>query len=82
MLLWLLEDSIRLGPRSRSLTTQGPSYLVSSVHARATRQIGLPHRDPFDALLVAQAATEALVLITADSKILDAGLHHVHDARV
>jgi PIN domain nuclease of toxin-antitoxin system len=55
---------------------------VTSAHARATRDIALPHRDPFDALLVAQAAAEGLVLITADAKILAASTDHVQDARV
>ncbi len=32
----------------------------------------LPHKDPFDAILVAQAAVERLALLTADAKLLTA----------
>lgn len=44
---------------------------------------GLPHRDPFDRLLVAQAAVEGLVLVTADDVLLGAELDGVavRDAR-
>lgn len=35
---------------------------------------GLPHRDPFDRMLVAQAAVEGFVLVTADDVLLGAEL--------
>lgn len=48
---------------------------VSAAHAWASREVtGLPHRDPFDRLLVAQAATEGLPLVTADRALLGATL--------
>ncbi|HSX37808.1 MAG TPA: type II toxin-antitoxin system VapC family toxin [Chlamydiales bacterium] len=42
---------------------------VTSQHAAAT--LGLPdlHRDPFDRILIAQAVSEPLVFLTADSKL-------------
>ena len=46
---------------------------VTTRHAWAVRTLsGLPHRDPFDRLLVAQAADEQMVLLTADRAILAA----------
>jgi PIN domain nuclease of toxin-antitoxin system len=39
-------------------------------HTLASDLIALPHKDPFDALLVAQATTERLTLLTADTKLL------------
>ncbi len=48
---------------------------ITHRHAWATRQIsGLPHRDPFDRLLVAQAATEQIALLTADRALLGADI--------
>src|SRR5215207_5198117 len=41
----------------------------------------LPHKDPFDALLVAQAKVERLTLLTADEKLLLA-LPEAVDARL
>lgn len=54
---------------------------VTWAHAGAYAEIDLPQRDPFDILLVAQAQTDRLTLITADRAILGAGLPGVVDAR-
>lgn len=54
---------------------------VTSSHADAVKMNALPHRDPFDAMLVAQAQSEGLSLVTADRKILAAGVGAV-DARL
>lgn len=44
-------------------------------HSWATRTVtGLPHRDPFDRLLLAQARLERLPLVTADRALLAADL--------
>jgi len=40
---------------------------VRSVHAAATHRLPLHHNDPFDRLLVAQALTEPLRLLSADA---------------
>lgn len=40
---------------------------VRALHAAAAAQLPLHHRDPFDRLLVAQAVTEPLRLLTADA---------------
>lgn len=42
---------------------------VSAVHAAAVRHLPAHHRDPFDRLLIAQALTEPLLLMTDDPLI-------------
>lgn len=59
---------------------------VSSEHAWASRDVaGLPHRDPFDRLLVAQAAAENMLFLTADRVLLGSELGptvRLQDARI
>ena len=43
---------------------------VTALHAARFAELPLHHRDPFDRLLVAQAMTEPLVLLTADAALL------------
>lgn len=43
---------------------------VSSAHAAAVQDLPSIHRDPFDRMLIAQAATEGLLLLTGDEAIL------------
>lgn len=42
---------------------------VTAIHAAAVESLPWHHRDPFDRLLVAQAATEARVLVSADERL-------------
>ena len=42
---------------------------VTGVHAAAVDQLPPLHRDPFDRILVAQAQTEAITLLTADKRV-------------
>lgn len=42
---------------------------VTAEHAALVAQLPHHHRDPFDRLLIAQAMTEPLVLLTADSQL-------------
>jgi PIN domain nuclease of toxin-antitoxin system len=42
---------------------------VTSRHAVATLELPDLHRDPFDRILIAQAVSEPLVLLTADPKL-------------
>lgn len=53
---------------------------VTSAHVDASVGFSLPHRDPFDRLLVGQASQERLTLLTADRALLGAGLPFVRDA--
>lgn len=39
---------------------------ISAAHARATAELPLHHRDPFDRILVAQATVEGLTILTRD----------------
>jgi PIN domain nuclease of toxin-antitoxin system len=47
---------------------------VSPVHAWQVRDLPAHHGDPFDRLLVAQALTERLPIITADASFDDCGV--------
>lgn len=47
---------------------------VTALHARHVEQLPWHHRDPFDRLLVAQAATEGHTLVTADPRLADYGV--------
>lgn len=49
-----------------ALDTGFRELAVSSVHAGAVRHLPAHHRDPFDRLLIAQAQSEPMRLITAD----------------
>ncbi len=42
---------------------------ISLEHARAVEELPLHHRDPFDRLLVAQAAAESAAIVTNDQRI-------------
>ena len=42
---------------------------VTAEHAALVAQLPHHHRDPFDRLLIAQAMTEPLVLLTADAQL-------------
>jgi PIN domain nuclease of toxin-antitoxin system len=67
-----LEDAI-----NRSALRDLP---VTRRHTLASDLTELPHKDPFDAVLVAQATVERLTLLTADKKLLEA-LPDALDAR-
>ena len=118
VLLWMLEDSPRLGNRARDRIRDSPAVYVSAAstwelaikaaigkiklpddfddaidrsalrdlpvtrrHTFACDPAALPHKDPFDAVLVAQSRVERLTLLTADSKLLKA-LSDVVDAKL
>ena len=42
---------------------------IAVEHARAAGALPMHHRDPFDRMLVAQARTEGLVLVTRDARL-------------
>lgn len=50
---------------------------VSAPHTWRTQDVVLPHRDPLDRILLAQAWVEGLTLLTADRVVLDAGMTEV-----
>lgn len=58
---------------------------IAPEHSWGVLQVkGLPHRDPFDRLLLAQAQHEGLTLVTADTTLLKADVRpaKIRDARV
>lgn len=118
VVLWLLDDSPRLGSQARDRITESAAVYVSAAstwelaikaavgkitlpddledaidrsalrdlpvtrrHTLVSDLMALPHKDPFDAVLVAQATVERLTLLTADSKLLKA-LPDAVDARL
>lgn len=46
---------------------------ISSIHAAATESLPLHHTDPFDRILVAQAITEPMRLVTHDRTLAQYG---------
>lgn len=114
-LIWWLEDSARLGERSRAAIRNPSANLFLSVvsvwemsiktaigrlklaatpedsipglfaagfqplpiqfrHAFAVRHLPPHHNDPFDRMLIAQAACEDLAILTADPAFSDYGV--------
>ncbi|MCV7200689.1 PIN domain nuclease [Mycolicibacterium peregrinum] len=53
---------------------------ITRRHTLASDITALPHKDPFDAMLLAQATVEGLTLLTADAKLL-AAVPEAVDAR-
>ena len=54
----------------RGLLEHGYTELaVNGVHALTVQRLPPIHKDPFDRILVAQATTEALTLVTADPSV-------------
>jgi PIN domain nuclease of toxin-antitoxin system len=54
---------------NRTLARLGFDALpITAIHAEAVEHLPWHHRDPFDRLLIAQAATEGLELVTADPR--------------
>lgn len=52
------------------LLAQGVDLLpITPAHVRVVRDLPLHHRDPFDRMLVAQAQTERLTLVTRDARL-------------
>lgn len=42
---------------------------ISRIHADATAHLPFHHRDPFDRMLIAQAQSDSLILLTADERL-------------
>ncbi len=87
--IWELEIKRLIGriPRDKPFdaigTETGLTELpVTAAHASAIGLIDLPHKDPFDRMLLAQAAAEQLTLLTSDRILLGLGRPDVIDARL
>jgi PIN domain nuclease of toxin-antitoxin system len=65
---WLIDNF------EREIAVEGFRLLAIEVpHARAAGLMAAAHRDPFDRLLVAQAASEGLTLLTSDQALSGLG---------
>jgi PIN domain nuclease of toxin-antitoxin system len=65
-------EDFKVDPRRlrKMLVAHGYSELsVTAEHVLTMETLPLLHKDPFDRLLLAQARTEGMLLITADSSI-------------
>ena len=75
--IWEIAIKIRIGKLKADISTlleemQSSHFLelpVTCQHAATTLSLPDIHRDPFDRLLIAQAISEPLVFLTADSKL-------------
>jgi len=56
--------------RDETRNTGATLLPIADVHAIATTEAPLGHKDPFDRLLLATAQTEHLVLLTEDEGLL------------
>jgi PIN domain nuclease of toxin-antitoxin system len=52
---------------TRMTQLKAKSLKITASHALQVAELPLHHRDPFDRMLIAQAQTEEMVLIRADS---------------
>lgn len=75
--LWELEIKRQAGrlaiPQDLDAPAAGAGLRVVEVtadHIQRLADIELPHRDPFDRILAAQALSEGLSLLTADAKLM------------
>jgi len=77
---WEISTKFRLGklPDAADLLADFEGYLgrerlqplpVSVQHALRAGSLPGPHKDPFDRMLIAQAATEGLTLVSADRQL-------------
>jgi PIN domain nuclease of toxin-antitoxin system len=64
---------------ARRLAALGPIELlpVSPLHAEAVGELPWHHRDPFDRLLVVQAAAEKLAIVSSDPALAQYGVEVV-----
>ena len=79
--IWEIAVKVRLGkldgdPEDLAASIEGSGFLelpVRAQHAARVARLPLHHADPFDRLLVAQAMSEPLVLLTADAALTKYG---------
>ncbi|HBF12389.1 MAG TPA: hypothetical protein DDW49_03205 [Deltaproteobacteria bacterium] len=50
---------------------------ISINHIEAVKKLPLHHRDPFDRMLIAQAHSEQLILVTRDQEMLKYKVSHI-----
>jgi PIN domain nuclease of toxin-antitoxin system len=50
---------------------------ITIAHALAVQSLPMHHRDPFDRMLVAQAAAERMTIVTRDPKVLEYAVSNI-----
>ena len=74
VLIWWLGNVAKLGKKAKAIIEMERSgfrsLAVTFDHAFAVRKPPLLHRDPFDRMLIAQAQSDGLTLVTADPAIM------------
>jgi PIN domain nuclease of toxin-antitoxin system len=79
--IWEIElkrDRLNLDPKAfyHSLVLNGYQELaITARHVLGLHQLPALHGDPFDRILLAQALTDNLYLLTADKTVMQYGLH-------
>jgi PIN domain nuclease of toxin-antitoxin system len=84
---WEIATKFRIGklPEAKQLVKEYPQVLqqakfielsITNAHALRAGSLPIPHRDPFDRMIMAQAELESLPLIT-DDKAFQTGLIQV-----
>lgn len=56
--------------------------VLEQQHIAQFEKVVLPHKDPFDSLLIAQSLSEDLSFVTADQAILSSKYNSLIDARI
>ncbi|MFH0998808.1 MAG: type II toxin-antitoxin system VapC family toxin [Pseudomonadota bacterium] len=67
IVLWAAGQPEKLSESARSLLTASDNVLFFS--AASIWELPMLHKDPFDRLLLAQARTEGMLLLTVDASI-------------
>jgi PIN domain nuclease of toxin-antitoxin system len=57
--------------RRQLLASGYEEIAITSLHTVAIGELPLLHKDPFDRILIAQASTEGICLLTSDAKIAE-----------
>ena len=61
-------------PQAAAKSQNLPELAISAIHCEIAAALENHHRDPFDRLLLAQAETEGLVLVTHDAMLARYGV--------
>ena len=63
----VLSPSVEIFIKSQMLLNQIRPLPINNEHVWTLRQLPLHHRDPFDRMIIAQAITEGLTIVTQDA---------------
>ena len=76
ILLWVLSNDAKLSEKARKLVENEENEIYYSIVSlwevelkRLAHPEAMPHKDPFDRMLICQATTENMLFVTHDSLI-------------